>query len=110
MTFHIERQTSPMTGQNGPWRSVAFPVKYLIIRIYLGCKSEGAAACSVWQNRTCRAFSEVKGLTYPLEDGIGELGVSDSNLAEQVQVGGHHDSGTEVNGRRETRFVRKVVG
>jgi hypothetical protein len=55
-------------------------------------------------------LQQVKGLTCPFEDGLGELGVGDSDLAEQVQVGGHHNSGTEVNGRREARFVRKVVG
>jgi|HubBroStandDraft_6_1064221.scaffolds.fasta_scaffold408973_2 hypothetical protein len=53
---------------------------------------------------------QVKGLTDPLEDGLGELGVGDSNLAEQVQVGGHHDPGTKVNRGRETGFVRKIVG
>jgi hypothetical protein len=55
-------------------------------------------------------LQQVKGLTDPLEDGLGELGVGDSNLAEQVQVGGHHDPGTKVNRGRETGFVRKIVG
>src|SRR5271163_4891703 len=40
-------------------------------------------------------LQQVKGLTCPFEDGLGELGVGDSDLAEQVQVGGHHNSGTE---------------
>jgi hypothetical protein len=71
---------------------------------------EGAPACWCRETELADRLQQVKGLTCPLEDGVGEFGVGDSNLAEQVQVGGHHDPGTKVNGRRETRFVRKVVG
>ena len=98
-----------MTWQNGPWRSAAFPVNHLIIRVYLEFSREGDPACPVLRNRISGVFSEVKGLTRSLEDGVGELAVSDSHLAEQVQISGHDDPGTEVNGRRETCFVRKIV-
>jgi hypothetical protein len=99
-----------MIWKNVPWRSLVLPVNYLIIRIYLEFAS--GELLLVWCGGTelAERLQQVKGLTCPLEDGIGELGVGDSNLAEQVQVGGHHDPGAKVNGRRETRFVRKVVG
>ena len=89
---------------------MAIPVNYLIIKAYLRSRSKSASACWRRDTELAERLQQVKGLTCPLEDGIGELGVGDSNLAEQVQVGGHHDPGTKVNGRRETRFVRKVVG
>jgi hypothetical protein len=110
ITFHIERQTRPMIGQNRYLQNVAVPVNYLIIRAYLRSRSEGAPACWCRGTELAEGLQQVKGLTCPLEDGIGELGVGDSDLAEQVQVGGHHDPGTKVHGRRETGFIRKVVG
>jgi hypothetical protein len=99
-----------MTWQNGPWRSAAFPVNHLIIRVYLEFSREGDPACPVLRNRISGVFSEVKGLTRSLEDGVGELAVGDSHFTEQVQIGGHDDSGTKVNGRREAGLIRKVVG
>jgi len=99
-----------MTGQSGPWRDVASPVNYLIIRIYLGTKARVPLLMRCGGTELAERFQQVKGLTCRLEDRIGELGVGDSNFTEQVQVGGHHDSGAKVNGRGETGFVGKVVG
>src|SRR5277367_481045 len=90
ITFHIERQARPMIGENGPWRVAAFPVNYLIIRSYVRFKRKAATACWSGGVELAERLQQVKGLTCPLEDGIGDLGIGDSYLAEQVQVGGHH--------------------